>query len=137
MLREQGHERGEVRAGILGKRVMRPGGSCRTREEQHLDCPSLHRNEAELVDDSTEGSTLAIGVMSMSFRSTRDLGVNFCKVVVRSNNSWARPSPRQVCFPENNRGQILLEHYVSEPSQKEYRWVIEEMYSGRQDGWIG
>lgn len=49
-------------------------GSCRTLAQQHPVCPSLHRNEAELVDDSTEGNTLATGVMSMFFGSTRDFG---------------------------------------------------------------
>ena len=60
---------------------------------------------------------LAIGVVSMSFGSTTDFKVNFCKIAVRNKNTSmrARLSPAQIRFPENNkhREYILLEHCVS------------------------
>ena len=69
MLSEQEDERGEVRESFPRKGVeweggndaSGGGGSCRTVAQQHPVCPSLHRNEAELVGRAQKGTLWQLG----------------------------------------------------------------------------
>ena len=81
---------------------------------------------------------LATRVMSMSFGSTRDFRVHFCKMMGRNKNSLAqaRPSPTQICFPENKDTPWTLCFWtVTERIQSNYLILLNSCTDGRQDVW--
>lgn len=56
----------------------------------------------------------------------RDFRVNFYKVVVRNKTALGGPGPlpHKFIFLKITEGKLLLEHCVSELSQKEYAAII-------------
>ena len=82
---------------------------------------------------------LETGVVSRSFGSTTDFKVNFCKIVVRNKNSstWARPFPKQIRFPENNKHRVhipwTLSFWVLERDYVLAIWWMFEWMDGKQD----
>lgn len=61
-----------------------------------------------LYNGGREANPLTVGVVSMYFRSTTDFRLKCCKMDVRNiNNSMrARPSPKQIRFPANEKHRI-------------------------------
>lgn len=84
-----------------------------------------------------EGGTwpnpLTTGVVSMSFTSTRDFRLKFCKMVVKNRNSSmrARPSPAHIRFPIIAKRRKKGKRFVPESSVNRHGnyTVVNELFS--------
>lgn len=135
--------RGKIRGGILGRgwsgkevAVSPRGGRVAATVWQRPDGLPFLRKEWSRA--GRRADPLATGVMSMSFGSTRDFRVHFCKMMGRNKNSsvQARPSPTQICFPENKDTPWTLCFWtVTERIQSSYLILLNSCTDGRQDVW--
>ena len=83
-----------------------------TTARQQPDKSALHHTgtKQSWYEGGTRPNPLEIGVVLMSFGSTTDFRVNFCKMLVRNKNSSmrTRPSPIQFRFPKNNTHRVSV-----------------------------